>query len=368
MDTSRVDVSMQCLGKRLEVLRKRNDLNILQNEVSMLESELRQLEMQAEELHIIDGTGEMPERTEERPRRHLPDIPPGRRETVTIREPPLLHLYDESSIVGTGDESSNTAMQGGSAELAIGPVTSTPSAPTPRAPEPTGTTAIKPHDKSGAKIKPATFDGTVHWTDYKAHFDACAELNGWTEKEKGLYLAVSLRGQAQGVFGNLSSKSNDYKELSTALQERFAPPNQTELYRVQLKERRQKATESLTELGQDVWRLTNLAYPTAPADLRETLAKEQFIDALVSSDMRLRIKQARPTSLNMAVRHAVELEAFNKAERKHLEGQGFMRATNQEVTKENNTFYELKTLQDSMLQMQKTLEGMRRRDNANIVL
>ena len=67
----------------------------------------------------------------------------------------------------------------------------------------------------------------------------------------------------------------------------------------------------------------------------------------------------------MVVCHAVELEAFNKAKRKHLEGQGFMRATNQEVTKENNTFDELKTLQDSMLQMQKTLEGMRRRDNAN---
>ena len=81
-----------------------------------------------------------------------------------------------------------------------------------------------------------------------------------------------------------------------------------------MKERRQRASESLTELGQDIWRLTNLAYPTAPSDVRETLAKEQFIDALISSDMRLRIKQARPTSLNMAVRHAVELEAFNKAE------------------------------------------------------
>ena len=54
---------------------------------------------------------------------------------------------------------------------------------------------------SGAKIKPATFDGTGHWKDYKAHFDACSELNKWTYKEKGLYLAVSLRGQAQGVFG-----------------------------------------------------------------------------------------------------------------------------------------------------------------------
>ena len=150
-------------------------------------------------------------------------------------------------------------------------------------------------------------------------------VRGWTDKEKGLYLAVSLRGQAQGIFGNLASKSSDYTELSNSLQERFAPPNQTELYRVQLKERRQRATESLTELGQDIWRLINLAYQTAPADLRETFAKEHFIDALVSSDMRLRIKQARPTNLNMAVRHAVELEAFNKAEKKHLEGEGYMR-------------------------------------------
>ena len=183
-------------------------------------------------------------------------------------------------------------------------------------------------------------------------------MNGWTDKEKGLYLAVSLRGQAQGVFGNLSSKSNDYTELSNALQERFAPPNQTDLYRVQLKERRQRATESLTELGQDIWRLINLAYPTAPADLRETLAKEQFIDALVSSDMRLRIKQARPTSLNMAVRHAVELEAFNKAERKQMEGQGFMRATNQLEQKEPEKEDELKILKNSMFKMQKTLDNL----------
>jgi hypothetical protein len=65
--------------------------------------------------------------------------------------------------------------------------------------------------------------------------------------------------------------------------------------------------------GQDVRRLANLAYPTAPNEVRETLAKEQFIDALIEVGMRLRIKQARLVNLNYAVRHAVELEAFNKA-------------------------------------------------------
>jgi len=52
---------------------------------------------------------------------------------------------------------------------------------------------------------------------------------------------VSLKRQAQGVLGNLISKSKDYDSLVKALEERFAPPNQTELYRVQIWERRQKA-------------------------------------------------------------------------------------------------------------------------------
>ena len=135
-------------------------------------------------------------------------------------------------------------------------------------------------------------------------------------KEKGSYLVVSLRCQAQIVFGNLTSNSSKYEGPANA-QERFAPPNQMELYRVQLKERRQQAAEALTELDQDIWRLTNLVYPRAPSDVDETLAKEQLIDSLHSSDMRLRIKQARPTSLNQEVRRVVEPAAFNKAEKRH---------------------------------------------------
>jgi hypothetical protein len=124
-------------------------------------------------------------------------------------------------------------------------------------------------------VKPATYDGKGPWLDYKSHFDACSEINHWSDKEKGLY-------QAQGVLGNLPLESRqDFKELVKSLEERFSPSNQTELYRTQLRERRQRAVETLPELGQDVTRLANLAYPTAPNDVRETLAKEQFIDSLI---------------------------------------------------------------------------------------
>ena len=170
---------------------------------------------------------------------------------------------------------------------------------------------------SKCNIKPATFDGSHSWLDYKSHFDACAAINNWSEKEKGLYLAVSLRGTAQGVLGNVSSETGHrYDLLVKALEERFAPPNQTELYRAQLKERKQRASETLSELGQAIRRLTCLAYPTAPSEVRETLGKDAFIDALVNSDMRLRIKQSRPGSLNDAIRLSVELDAYYKTERR----------------------------------------------------
>ena len=41
-------------------------------------------------------------------------------------------------------------------------------------------------------IKLANYDGTGEWRDYKSHFDACAAINDWDKKEKGLYLAAAL--------------------------------------------------------------------------------------------------------------------------------------------------------------------------------
>jgi hypothetical protein len=84
-----------------------------------------------------------------------------------------------------------------------------------------------------------------------------------------------------------------------------------------MRERRQRAGESPPELGQAIRRLVNLAYLTAPVDIRETLSTDQFVDALVDSKMRIRIEEARLRNLNDAFQLAVELEAYNRAERKN---------------------------------------------------
>jgi hypothetical protein len=48
---------------------------------------------------------------------------------------------------------------------------------------------------------------------------------------------------------------------------RFAPENQTELYRSQIDARIRKKGETLPELAQDIKRLVRLAYPNAPVEV-----------------------------------------------------------------------------------------------------
>ncbi|KAJ8026788.1 hypothetical protein HOLleu_31727 [Holothuria leucospilota] len=56
------------------------------------------------------------------------------------------------------------------------------------------------------------------------------------------------------------------------------------------------------------------AYPDAPFDMVETLAKDYFIDALGDADTRWRVYQSRPRMVADAVTVAVELDAFRTAE------------------------------------------------------
>ena len=295
-DPESVTISMPTL----EDMNQGNEVSRLQTELSQVERQLNNLELEMAELMKTESSIGSPRHKERRPgQRLLPQIPKGRRGDTGLMPSELVSNVNNGTYV-----QSNSQDQIGSLQNYIQqpvnpqPLSSTPKADAALIPD---ITPIKPNNEKtdknelkrplGVKIKPATFDGSGNWLDYKAHFEVCAQLNGWSNEEKGMYLAVSLRGQAQGVFGNITNKSHEYSELVKALEERFAPPNQTELYRVQLRKRRQKASETLSELGQDIRRLTNLAYPTAPSDLRETLAKEQFIDALINSDMRLRLSR-----------------------------------------------------------------------------
>ena len=175
-----------------------------------------------------------------------------------------------------------------------------------------------PRNKSTSgkpKNTPSTFEGTTPWIDFKTHFKCCAVLNEWDDKQKGLFLAVSLRGAAQQVLSFVKAEGNaEYEELMGALEKRFAPPNIEELYKSELRGRRHRQGESLLELGQSIRRLVSLAYPAAPLKVLNTLSKDSFLNALTYPEVRLKILRARPSTFDETMQVAVELKARMKAE------------------------------------------------------
>jgi hypothetical protein len=76
--------------------------------------------------------------------------------------------------------------------------------------------------------------GAVGYAKFESLLSTCPNSGNDSE-------AVSLRGQAQAILGDLPHEDqSSYDILVNALEERFASPSLTELYRVQFRERKKR--------------------------------------------------------------------------------------------------------------------------------
>ena len=99
-------------------------------------------------------------------------------------------------------------------------------------------------------------------------------MNQWNDEQKGNYLSTSLKGSALSLLRNLPSGTRqDYKELVAALEGRFGSAHQQELHRFKFKSRLRRRDESLQELAEDLEHLARLAYPLAPEEMKDLLAR-----------------------------------------------------------------------------------------------
>ena len=107
---------------------------------------------------------------------------------------------------------------------------------------------------------------------------------------------------AQAVLADLdaNSRRND-QALAEALSLRFGNGGKMEVFRSQLKSRTRGKDESLPELAQAIQRLVRQAYPEAPLSVREVLEKDYFVDAIADTDIRCKILQTRPGTIQEAL-------------------------------------------------------------------
>ncbi|MEW8544990.1 MAG: hypothetical protein AB2693_15805 [Candidatus Thiodiazotropha sp.] len=168
-------------------------------------------------------------------------------------------------------------------------------------------------------IKVAIYDGKSSWKDYLVQFELAAHANRWDKDTKAIKLACSLRGSAQALLSDMGPDVRyNYDQLVSTLTNRFEPENQCEIYKAQVKQRLRRKDEPLPELAQDIKRLMRMAYPSAVLDLRDTLAKDCFIEALNDAEMELFVCQKEPETMEDAVRIALKYEAFSQGRRKRL--------------------------------------------------
>ena len=164
------------------------------------------------------------------------------------------------------------------------------------------------------QMKPKEFSGDGSWRHYQSQFERVARINQWTE-DRLEYLWVSLTGEALAFVEGLPEEQKDtYDQLCYALDQRFGAERLSTLHKATLLGRTRKEGETMAELGQDVRRLVNSAYPDFPILAKEEIAIERFLDAISCAETRLAIHQQHPKTLNDAIEHGLQIEAWRHAD------------------------------------------------------
>lgn len=168
--------------------------------------------------------------------------------------------------------------------------------------------------------KPDKYDGkNVEWPDYLRHFEQVALWNRWSDSEKAIQLAMSLRGTAQRIVSELSPKQlSNYDSLKLSLAQRFCPSERKTAHRCEFRARRRLRGETVSDYGYALNRLANRAFPNIPMFSREDLIIDQYISGLGDLEIKKYVQFAHPSTLDKAISLAVEFEAFEGAHNKVL--------------------------------------------------
>ena len=166
-------------------------------------------------------------------------------------------------------------------------------------------------NSSGKKCaKVDVFDGESRELDeYLAHFNKVASWNGWSDREKGEQLALSLRGTAHVATLHMK-EPNDYEALTKVLAHRFSPKEEIRSRRSEFRNRKRGKGESIGEFGYALRHLVYKAYRGMDPDAQEVFLLEQFIGGLGHNDLQDHVQFRGPETLNEAMSIAREYEAI----------------------------------------------------------
>src|SRR6185436_11732475 len=156
------------------------------------------------------------------------------------------------------------------------------------------------------------FNGDTSFNAFSAQLRDCIDKYGWTDAEVAKYVRNMLRGKAANILDCYSSKRWKLSKLLAALAERFSTSSKERLYIDELRVRRRKKGESLTELFEDVNRKGDLAYPGKPSAMKDQVMVDQFCLALGDPALEKLVRRDGPDNLSEAYKAALRHEIIDK--------------------------------------------------------
>jgi len=173
--------------------------------------------------------------------------------------------------------------------------------------------------RSYGGVKLDLYDGTTSLETFLAAVKNFATFYEWMEREELYYLRASLRGPAAQMLWDLPTDTSHttLQRLVVMLKQRFGSVDQAERFRAELKARRRRVGEDLQSLYSDVRRLMSLAYPGPNTELMDVVGRDEFLNTLGDPDMRIRILDKMPATMDEALRVALNIEALEKSRDTH---------------------------------------------------
>ena len=120
---------------------------------------------------------------------------------------------------------------------------------------------------------------------------------------------------------------------------------------------RQKG-ETIPELAQNVRKLTRQAYPGANSNLIDTLALDHFIDSLLDSETRLRLRECSPKTIQEAEILAVKLEAQRMADKQRSKNVGSL----SEASEKSEIGNDMKKIAETVSGLVESVEKLQNRN------
>jgi len=109
-----------------------------------------------------------------------------------------------------------------------------------------------------------------------------------------------------------NSEDKSYEEMKRKLRHRFGATDQQGKFRLELKYRKIKLSETLQQLASEVERSIQLAYPGKDPELLDTLPLDCSIDALDDKKLQNMVRLKEPPTMRQDLTQTVLLEVLER--------------------------------------------------------